>query len=367
MLRNFYIIILLFILSSCADSIKTQKTNVIPSQNITSESLAPFISDEKQINIALLVPFENSKNHIGSSIINATKIAIAEINNSDINLVLINSSLISQDPDLLLQKLQSNKIKAIIGPLFSKETQNLIELTSKMDIPILSLSNDTSLNGNNLLIMGPSPAAQATILTKYAIAKSINQFYLALPSNKYGKIIEEAITEEINQKTNITYSTTWYNPKDPSHTIDSLVASLAGKQNSNKALFMPQGGEILNILNASLEKHKLKINLIGSKSWDNKEILNFSYFNGALIILKNDNKEQLFFSEYKQLFHEEANNLEFITYNSLKLLAKMIKEDQNLDKNNIIQNNPEQFDSHGTSIYKMPIAEISQKQFKFIE
>jgi branched-chain amino acid transport system substrate-binding protein len=367
MLRSIALCVLLLILSSCISSSGTHTSNVIPNQTITSETLAPYISDEGKTNIALLTPFENNKNHLGSSIIKASEIAISNAGNPDVNLLLLNSHLINQDPDLLLQQLKTNNIKAIVGPVFSKETQNLIELIKETAIPVLTLSNDSSIKGDSLLIMGSSPGSQASALINYAIGKSINHFYIALPSNKYGKVIEEAVAEEANKKTSITYSVTWYNPKDPSYTIDSLVKSISNKINDNNALFVPQGGNVLNILNTALVKYKLKINLIGSKSWDDNEILDLPLFNGAILVLKNDQKEQIFFSEYNQLFHEDANNIDFIAYNSIKFLAEMIRENQPLNKENIISFSPDQFDQDGVSIHKMRIVEINQKTFKPVE
>jgi branched-chain amino acid transport system substrate-binding protein len=365
MLRIFSILALLFIISSCVSSTQTLKKDVIPRQKITGEPLAPSVIEEGRYNIALIVPL---KDQIGSFLVKASQLAITQARESNINLILLNSNLIEQDPHLLQKKLNDNNVKAIVGPVYTKETVKLLELTKEQNIPILSLSNDSSIKEDSLLIMGLSPDAQAKALTSYSISQGINHFYLVLPSNKYGKLIEEAVAEEVSTKSNVAFNVTWYNIENSSYTIDALVQSIATKgDHNNEAIFMPQGGISINHLNTALEKHKLKIPLIGSQAWDNPNILNFPLFNGAILLQKKDLSEQNFSNEYNNLFHAQPNNIDLICYNSLNLLLKMIKNNQAIDKQSIIENNPNLFNTQGISLHKMPIVEVHNKQFRIVE
>ena len=362
-------IIILFLLASCATSEQKVTTKeIIPTQGIAGGSSEQPVEDHK-LNIALLIPL--SKENISSSIVKAAQLAISDSNNPDVNLILMDSDLITSNPQQLSAELTAQNIKAIVGPLYSKETEQLLPIISNKNITALSLSNDSSISNDSLLMLGVSPEAQANILTNYAISKNINHFYLLLPSNKYGKLVEKSVDEVIDGKYEITRNTSWYEQDYPDLAIEKLVQeAAANNDHDTKAIFMPQGGANLAKLNKSLEDSKLKIQLIGSQAWDHATILKYNSFNGAMLIRKNITNNQ-FTNEFAHLFRAKPNTIDLIGYNAVKMLANMHKDNLAVNKQTIIENNQNSgkyadiaFKANGSSMYNLQILEIHAGQFK---
>jgi branched-chain amino acid transport system substrate-binding protein len=377
MLRFLLSITILFLLSSCVtDQVVTR--DLIPDDEITSKPVESIKSNEpiedNKLNIALLAPLGKQKEHIGTSLVQSAQLAIADANNPDVNLILLDSELLNDNPELLLNKLEEEKVKVILGPLYGSETEKLEPLLREKDITILSLSNDSSIQGNSLLMLGVSPDSQADLLTRYAISQGINHFYLLLPSNKYGQLTEKAVAEVVSSKDNTTYTVTWYNQENAEQVTEELVKSINNnKTKDSKAIFMPQAGSNLAKLNQALLKAKLKIRLIGGHTWDNQAILHLPSFDGAILLRKNlvyDN----FREEFLKLFSNEPNNIDFITYNGLMVIEKMYRNKISLDKQTIIKNNQYfrkdvgvVFHDNGKSIYNMTILEIHNRNFTKVE
>jgi branched-chain amino acid transport system substrate-binding protein len=366
MIRFFSSLVILFLLSACgANSFFNFASAKKPiSSNAASEKL----------NIALLIPMGAQKEQVSQYLIKSAELSIAENNNPNVNLSLFDSDMINSDPSLLLAKLQEQGVKAIIGPIYAAETDKLYSLLKKRNITILSLSNDSSLNKDSLLTLGVSPDSQTITIINYAISQGITNFKLLLPSTKYGKMIEERTASIVATKANSTQSTSWYSEYNAEQVINELVESMTkNPDNSNTAIFMPQGGKVLKVLNDALEKHILKVQLIGSQAWDNPSILRYDLFNGA-ILLKNDFYTSSFAKNYNKLFRTKPTNLDFITYSGIKLLSNMNKDDIFITKRTIVNNSQEfdddsviKFDSEGLILYKMPVMEIHNNQFKTME
>ena len=355
-MRFILIILLSFFLFSCASD-DMHGGGIASKEKIISRELKEEVSIKKdsKYNIALLVP---KKEQYGTSILKAAQLAIANSHDAGINLILLNSELINENIDLLANKLEYTKV--IIGPVYATETVKLAEKLK--GITILSLSNDTSFKNDSVLMMGVSPQLQATSLMNYAIGQGINHFYLLLPSTKYGKLIDNAAADLVAEKNNINFSVTWYDPQTADEKIEGLVKSIAGTEHENSAIFMPQGGNNLKLLDQALEKHNLKIQLIGGQAWDNVNIFQFPRFEGA-ILLKKDINDQQFFEDYKQAFRVQASNIDAIAYNSLMLVINMHKNQIPIIKNSIIESYPDKFDKQGISLYSMPIVRIHNNQF----
>jgi ABC-type branched-subunit amino acid transport system substrate-binding protein len=260
----------------------------------------------------------------------------------------------------------------VVGPLYGNETSSMVSLLKNHNITMLSLSNDTSINSDFLLIMGISPDSQANAITNYAIGKGIEHFHLILPKNKFGQLIDNTVENIVLDKNNITHSINWYNQENAENVINELVSGI--DNNKTQSIFMPQAGENLKFLNQALAKYKLNnVTILGLQSWDNPNLLELKSLNNAIFLRKNI-AESGFYDNYSRTFNLAATNIDFITYNSIMMLINMHRDQLTLDKKDIIENNKNYgkysdviFDQNGISLYKLSIAKIENREFKTLE
>lgn len=374
MSRSLISLILLFMLTSCSSSdYKPSTEKIIPDNKITGKEVDAPITDDNKLNIAILVPLSKQKESTGQFLIKSAQLAIIDAKNPNLNLIPIDSEIINNNPSLLLKELEEKKIKTLLGPVYAAETEKLISLLNGKDITILSLSNDSSINDESSLMLGISPSSQADMLTRYAISQGITNFYLLLPSTKYGKLIDDAVSEVVSAKDNITQTASWYNNDNLDQVIEDFIASIKHIDNSNNAIYMPQGGINLSKLNAALLKHNVKIRLIGSQAWDHPSILKFNSFNQAILIraqLENDK----FYHDFYKLFSAKPTNLDLIAYNTLIMISNMNNHGLPINRQGIIDNNQNvekyssvKFNSQGFAMYKMSIIEVNDGKFKFMD
>jgi ABC-type branched-subunit amino acid transport system substrate-binding protein len=379
MLRFFSLLVIIFLISSCQSQPDNGTSQgVIPDEKIigmpsSQENNIRQQTEQGQVNIALLAPINSNKNQIGQFILKAAQISVFDANDKNINLFVFDSSMIESDPQLLLTKLRDHSIKIIVGPVYSSDTEKLIKLVTDKDITILSLSNDSSVKSDNLLTMGITPDSQTQTILNYAISQGIDHFYLLLPSNKYGKIIDNMVSDIISNKNETTYSVTWYSQENAEQAIEELVSSISNHDNGTKAIFMPQMVNYLTALHSALVKYNTKIILIGNQTFEQNNISKMRNFN-QVILLKNKLSDNKFDQRFFNIFASKPNNLDYITYNIIAMIARMHKENLALNKQSIINNNqifdsssPVKFNSHGLSLYDMDIVELHDGAFKIMD
>lgn len=365
----------LFFLTSCGSLYPYgSNDNVIPGGSISKRNIkvADSVSDEKELNIALLVPLNKQKEKIGESLVKAAQLAMIDSNRTDINLVILDSGLLDNSPKALLDKLTEQNIDIVIGPLYGAATQKMAAMIGDKKITILSLSNDSSIKSDSLLIMGISPGSQAITMTNYAIGQGVEHFHLLLSNDKFGRLVEDAVGNIVADKNNISYTVNWYNSNNAEQVINQVVSSV--DNNSTQAIFMPQGGGNLSLLNDSLSEYKLnQITLMGLQAWDDPNILKLSSLDGALILRKTLAEEQ-FYDNFSKVFNSPVSNIDFITYNALIMIVNMHRDQLYLNKQSIIDNNrvsgkysDVSFNSNGLSFYDLSVAIIQNREFKPVE
>ena len=367
-MRCLYLFVTLLCLTSC--SIYDE---VIPKNTIVSKPTKIYTSEDAKINIAILAPLNKQKEEIGQFLINSAELALIDSNNSNITIFPLNSELIDSNPNMLLAQLKQNDIKLIIGPVYTAETKKLKDVIKDQDITILSLSNDSTIAKDNIITLGISPDSQANILTNYAIGQGIKHFYLLLPATKYGKLIDRAVQNIVSTKDDATHTTTWYSTENAELITNQLIDSLKNVDLTDKAIFMPQAGPNILLLNKALENSGLKIQLIGSGAWDHPDILKLKAFDGAILLEDSLHNKQFYYS-FNKYFKMKPTKLDVIIYNTTIMISNMNKRNLFIDKQSIIYNNknfdenlPVTFTSNGISLYKMSVLEVHNGKFQTME
>lgn len=162
MVKKFYRILFLSVLVGCRHSERNTKEVVV---------------------IAAVLPISGEHGHIGRNIANA--MALATLNRK-VNVLFFDS-----------ENLQETDIKnvaecdMIIGPVDSASSKALYQQINGK-VPIISLSNDIDISGENLLVAGYSPLQEMLFLMNYARQCAYDKYIVFVPEGAYGEIMLEA-------------------------------------------------------------------------------------------------------------------------------------------------------------------------------
>ncbi len=134
----------------------------------------PSINLGRPIPVALLVPggSENTgDNLIATSLENAARLAIADLQNVNIDLRVYNTM---GQPDVAAQVASQavrEGAKIILGPVFAESAAAAGRAVAARNINVLAFSNNPAIAGGNVFALGPTFQNTANRLARYAVAQ----------------------------------------------------------------------------------------------------------------------------------------------------------------------------------------------------
>jgi ABC-type branched-subunit amino acid transport system substrate-binding protein len=113
-----------------------------------------------------------------------------------------------------IKRILEQKIKIIIGPIYSKDTKVLSAAIKDKDVITLSLSNDPTLADNNMFIFGHAPMRQIEQITTYLINNEYKNYVILLPTGRHTQIVSKIIQNIIANKEATLSRMEFYNNTD---------------------------------------------------------------------------------------------------------------------------------------------------------
>ena len=149
------------------------------------------LTNEK-IKIGLLIPLSENNQEIGQQIIKTVRMAINDINNENIEIIVKDTK---SNPNSTLKsaiELKNENIKIVIGPVFY---ENLVYLNEVEDIIFLSLTNKTINLPKNVISAGVNSTSQLNTIKKFLELNKINKTIFLLPKLKHEAEIKKGLKD----------------------------------------------------------------------------------------------------------------------------------------------------------------------------
>lgn len=132
----------------------------------------PTINTAKPVPVALLVPGGSASGGeavLASSLENAARLAIADLEGVRIDLRVYNTAgQAAQAANVAVQAVNDGA-KIIIGPVFAQAANAAGVAVANRNVNVLSFSNNTSIAGGNVFVLGPTFQNTANRLVRYSV------------------------------------------------------------------------------------------------------------------------------------------------------------------------------------------------------
>ena len=154
-------------------------------------SILPIqILAEENLKIGLLIPMTGENEKLGQEIIKAVRLAINDIDNNKIDIILKDTG---SNPDVTLKSAKELKeigVRVVIGPVFYDSLKYLDKIE---DIIFLSLTNKTINLPNNVISSGINSTSQIKTIKKFINLNNIEKTLFLIPKINYEPEIKKAI------------------------------------------------------------------------------------------------------------------------------------------------------------------------------
>lgn len=234
-------ITLLTVVAACAPQRRPAPPPPPPPVVVAPEPPKPEVLPEaKQNRVALLVPLTGPNAPVGQSIANAAGLAMLDIGSARVNLRVYDTGPGAAGA---AEKALADGARLFLGPLLAGDVRAVSSLAAANGVPVLSFSNDASLAGGQVYVLGFQPDQAIERVVSYARGRGIDRFAAMVPAGTYGQRAQLAFVKAVTASGGRPTGVVTYN-RDPAKllaAVRQITAYDARARAGGKPTIRPDG------------------------------------------------------------------------------------------------------------------------------
>ena len=155
----------------------------VPKPSETVQAPAPVPTEPKA---ALLLPLTGPSAAVGKDLLEAAELAIFDAGASRLEILPFDTGSEPAGAINAARQAVAAGVDVIIGPLFAPSTRAIAPIAAQAGVEVLSLSNDGSVAGPGVWVLGMRPEEQIERVVGFAARNGITRFAALAPSDVYG-------------------------------------------------------------------------------------------------------------------------------------------------------------------------------------
>ncbi|GHG88534.1 penicillin-binding protein activator [Pseudodonghicola xiamenensis] len=166
------------------------------------DSLGPTINTSKPVPVALLVPKGSGQSGdaiLAQSLENAARLAIADLQNVQIDLRVYDTKGNAATAASVATQAVNDGAQIILGPVYAEAANAAGLAVASRQINVLSFSNNASIAGGNVFVLGPTFLNTAKRLSTYAARHGKSNVVIVHSTDVAGQLGRDAIQQALAQ------------------------------------------------------------------------------------------------------------------------------------------------------------------------
>jgi branched-chain amino acid transport system substrate-binding protein len=159
---------------------------------------APPVVKDGTLKLGLLLPLTGAHAALGQALLNAAQLAVFEDKTAQIELLPRDTGADAAKAAAAFNAVVDQGASLVAGPLFAAQAAAVRPQAQRRTVPVLAFSNDQTVAGNGVYVLGYSPAAQISRVTAYACADNSRKFVALLPTGGYGDAVQNALQKAVH-------------------------------------------------------------------------------------------------------------------------------------------------------------------------
>ena len=276
-------------------------------------------TDQTRHRVALLVPMSGPNGAVGQSIANATTMALLDTNASNLRITTYDTAT---GASAAAARAIADGNMLVLGPLLRENVGTVQAAAQRADVPVISFSNDASVAGGGVFVMGHLPEQSIARSVGYARKQGAEVFSAVIPDGEYGERAAQALAASVRREGGEIGTTQRYARGNTSVVSAAQRLSAEGKSD---VVLLPDGAR-LSARAAETLKQGASPMLVGTELWSGEEAITRSpALRGAIFSAVADGNFRQFSDSYKARFGNAPYRISTLGYDGV-LLALNVAE-----------------------------------------
>lgn len=274
-------------------------------------------ADQGRHRIALLLPMTGNAGSVGQAMANATTMALLDTNASNLRITTYDTA---KGASAAARQAVADGNKLILGPLLADSVPAVVAATRGTNIPAISFSNDTSVAGGNILVMGHIPEQSINRTVQFARARGSARFAALLPEGDYGQRSLSALTAALQQ-----YGGTLAARQNYARGNTSIISAAARLRDTGgyDTVLIADGARLAVQAAGELQRNN-RARILGTDLWTGEAgIASEPAMGGALFSAVSDGRFRRFAESYEARFGARPMRVATLGYDAVLLTLRV--------------------------------------------
>lgn len=292
----------------------------------------PKIDTRAPVPVALLLPIGSGDPNdalLSASLENAARMAISDLNGAQIDLRVYDTAANADVAAAQAQLAVDSGAKIILGPLYSASTTAVGAAVADDGINVLSFSNNTTIAGGNVFVLGHTFENTAARLTRYASRQGRDMIALMHATDNSGMIAGAAVSQAALSAGGTVMANVSY-PLTQEGVIEAVprVREAIEETQSNVIFLTSNTAGALPFLSQLLPEAGIdpeEVQYIGLTRWDiPAQTLELPGIQGGWFALPDPDRTAAFEARYEIAFGSKPHRLGSLAYDGIAAIGALI-------------------------------------------
>jgi ABC-type branched-subunit amino acid transport system substrate-binding protein len=277
--------------------------------------------DVSRNRVALLVPLTGPNAGIGQSLANATQLALLDSNSDRIRITNYDTN---QGASIAAQKALADGNGLILGPLLAEDARAVAPVAKRAGVPVISFSNDVSVAGNGVYVLGYSPAQAIARVVEYAKSRGVSSYGGLFSAGLYGERASTSFLRAVEGAGGQVLSLQTYEHAPGAAT--AAVARMAKTAPYDAVLIADSAGMATAVV-PMLRRSSPTTHVLGTEQWNSESsFATKPALNGAWFASVSDALYRQFVGKYRARFSAAPYRLSSLGYDAVLLSVRIAND-----------------------------------------
>lgn len=293
-----------------------------PTQPTGPEVVQGLPTDTARHRVALLVPMTGTNAGVGQSIANATTLALLDTKTDRVRITTYDTAL---GAAAAVNKALADGNRLILGPLLAEDARIIGPIAARANVPVVSFSNDASIAGSGVYVLGYNTAQSIDRVVDYAKDKGLTRFGALVPRGVYGERAGNAMLRAVEQAGGTVVSMQTFDRSPAS--ITAAVKKLQASSSYDALLIADSGRVALQVAPIVRKNGGATARLLGTELWNTDTALAASpVLRGAWFASVSDTLYRQLASKYRARYGSAPFRLSSLGYDSVLLTVRIAQD-----------------------------------------
>lgn len=277
-------------------------------------------ADQARSRVALLVPLSGSNAGVGTSIANATQLALLDTRNEQVRITRYDTA---GGAAAAAQRAVADGAQLILGPLLAEDVRAVSPVARRAGVPVLAFSNDVGVAGPGTYVMGYAPAQAIERVVGYAKARGVTDFAGLVPNALYGTRASTAFLRAVEQEGGRVLSLQTY--ERAPNALSAAVSRMAKDAPFGAVLVADSSAQAAAAV-PLLKRISPSARVLGTELWNSDNAGGAAALNGAWFASVPDSLYRQYARNYRARFGAAPYRLSSLGYDAVLLVVRIARD-----------------------------------------